>query len=321
MAGKLVAVCGATGQQGGAVVDALLRLGGYKVRALTRDPASNSSKKLADKGVEVMKADFEDPASLEAAFQGADAVFGVTDFFAGCGLDPAREIQQGKNMVDAAKKTGVGHFVWSTLEPAQEATKGILEPVNAGYTVPHFDTKAEVEKYLHEQLPGKGTALLTSFFLENMLPGAWMAPMKQPDGTFIMVFPVGTATLAYCSTADIGNVAAAIIAGGPGKFAGKTVPVAGDYLTLAATTEAVSKLTGKKVVPVAPPAEAWIEQAKAGGVPELAAKDLANMCLFYQHVDMTALRSLDATKAVYPQVLNLDAWLEKHKQAFLDATA
>ncbi len=53
MAGKLVAVCGATGQQGGAVVDALLRLGGYKVRALTRDPASNSSKKLADKGVEV----------------------------------------------------------------------------------------------------------------------------------------------------------------------------------------------------------------------------------------------------------------------------
>ena len=53
MAGKLVAVCGATGQQGGAVVDALLCLGGYKVRALTRDPSSNSSKKLAEKGVEV----------------------------------------------------------------------------------------------------------------------------------------------------------------------------------------------------------------------------------------------------------------------------
>ena len=53
MSNSLVAVSGATGQQGGALVDALLRLGGFKVRALTRDPSSNSSKKLADKGVEV----------------------------------------------------------------------------------------------------------------------------------------------------------------------------------------------------------------------------------------------------------------------------
>ena len=53
MAGKLVAVCGATGQQGGAVVDALLGLGGFKVRGLTRDPSSPSSLKLASKGVEV----------------------------------------------------------------------------------------------------------------------------------------------------------------------------------------------------------------------------------------------------------------------------
>ena len=53
MSAKLVAVSGATGQQGGATVDALLRLGGFKVRALTRDPSSSASKELAGKGVEV----------------------------------------------------------------------------------------------------------------------------------------------------------------------------------------------------------------------------------------------------------------------------
>ena len=53
MSNSLVAVSGATGQQGGAVVDALLRQGGFMVRALTRDPTSSAAKELASKGVEV----------------------------------------------------------------------------------------------------------------------------------------------------------------------------------------------------------------------------------------------------------------------------
>ncbi len=53
MSKRLVAVSGATGQQGGAVVEALLRLGGFKVRGLTRDPSSAAAKELGAKGVEV----------------------------------------------------------------------------------------------------------------------------------------------------------------------------------------------------------------------------------------------------------------------------
>lgn len=317
----LVAVCGATGQQGGGTAAALLKLGGIKVRAITRDPASNASQQLAAKGAEVVKADFDDPASLRSAFEGADAVFGVTDFWKACRLNPFKELQQGKNLVDAAKAAGVKHFVWSTLEDTRPQAQGLLEPVTGPYTVPHFDAKAEVAVYLNEQMPGRWTNVLTSVFYENLLPGGGMPPAKQPDGSFVLVLPVGEAKLAWCSTPDIGNVAAAIIAGGPDKFSGKTVPVASDMLTWAEVAEKLGQVTGKKVIPITPPADAWVEQLKGYGVPELAAKDLANMCLFYQKVGMLEHRKVEDTKAVYPGVQDLDAWLSDQKQVFLDGMA
>lgn len=54
--GRTVAVCGATGLQGGGTVAALLQLGGFKIRALTRDPNSKASQTLTQQGVEVMGA-------------------------------------------------------------------------------------------------------------------------------------------------------------------------------------------------------------------------------------------------------------------------
>src|SRR6185295_8818097 len=67
---KLIAVFGATGQQGGAVVRALQASSQFKVRALTRDPAKHP--KLGD---EVVAADLNRPETLKAAFAGAHGVF------------------------------------------------------------------------------------------------------------------------------------------------------------------------------------------------------------------------------------------------------
>ena len=72
---KLIAVIGATGQQGGAVVRALQASGQFNVRALTRNPGKH--RQLAD---EVVKADLDRPETLEAAFTGAYGVFLVTNF-------------------------------------------------------------------------------------------------------------------------------------------------------------------------------------------------------------------------------------------------
>src|SRR6266404_1077688 len=104
---KLIAVMGATGQQGGGVIRALQASGQFNVRALTRDPGKH--RELAE---EVVEADLDQPETLNAAFEGADGVFLVTNFWAYGGAD---ELKQATAAIRAAKDAGVKHFIWSTL--------------------------------------------------------------------------------------------------------------------------------------------------------------------------------------------------------------
>src|SRR6185369_9912974 len=126
---KLIAVIGATGQQGGGVVRALQASGQFKVRALTRNP--DKHRQLAN---EVVKADLDRPETLEAAFKGAYGVFLVTNFRE----KGADERKQATAAVRAAKDAGVKHFVWSTL-PNVEAISG------GKFDVPHFTGKAKID--------------------------------------------------------------------------------------------------------------------------------------------------------------------------------
>src|ERR1700722_804769 len=103
---KPIAVLGASGNQGGAVVRALKASGQFKVRALTRTPEKH--RELAD---EVVTADLNRPETLKAAFAGAHGVFLVTN-----PREPgADEYQQADAAVQAAKAAGVQPFIWSTL--------------------------------------------------------------------------------------------------------------------------------------------------------------------------------------------------------------
>src|SRR6266542_3252613 len=124
---KLIAVIGATGQQGGAVVRALQAGGQFKVRALTRSPGKH--RELAE---EVVEADLDRPETLKAAFEGAYGVFLVTTSW----LEGTDELTQATAAVRAAKEAGVEHFIWSTL-PDVEAISG------GKFHVPHFTGKAK----------------------------------------------------------------------------------------------------------------------------------------------------------------------------------
>src|SRR6266478_3362885 len=126
---KLIAVFGATGQQGGGVVRALQASGQFKVRALSRNPGKH--RELADEAVE---ADLNRPETLKAALEGAHGVFLVTNFRE----SGADEVKQATAAVRAAKDAGVQHFVWSTL-PNVEAISG------GKFDVPHFTGKAKVD--------------------------------------------------------------------------------------------------------------------------------------------------------------------------------
>src|ERR1700736_4756042 len=126
---KLIAVIGATGNQGGAVVRALQASGQFKVRALTR--SADKHRDLAD---EVIEADLNRPETLAAAFNGAYGVFLVTT----SSLEGTDERKQGAAAVQAARDAGVKHVVWSTL-PDVEAIRG------GKFLVPHFTSKAKID--------------------------------------------------------------------------------------------------------------------------------------------------------------------------------
>jgi uncharacterized protein YbjT (DUF2867 family) len=169
---KIIAVVGATGNQGGAVLNALQSSGQFNIRALTRSPAKHP--KLAD---EVVPADLKQPETLKAAFSGAHGVFLVTNAWeAG-----AEEYKQALVAIRAAKDAGVQHLVWSTL-PNVEAISG------GKINVAHFTDKAKVERAVREAGFAYHTFVIAPFYYQNML-GA-MAPQKQADGALGWVLPL-----------------------------------------------------------------------------------------------------------------------------------
>src|SRR5690242_6452018 len=105
MDNKLIAVTGATGQQGGAVARKLLAEG-WKVRALTRDLDKPAAQELASLGAELVRGDMDDRAELDAAFQGVYGVFSVQNFWLP-NVGYEGEIRQGNNVADAAREAGV----------------------------------------------------------------------------------------------------------------------------------------------------------------------------------------------------------------------
>src|ERR1700686_2094178 len=150
---KLIAVVGATGQQGGGVVRALQAGNQFKVRALTRNPAKH--RELAD---EVIQADLARPETLRAAFEGAHGVFLVTNVWEK-GTD---EAEQATAAVRAAKDKGVKHFVWSTL-PDVEAISG------GKFDVPHFTGNAKADRIVKEAGFANHTFVIAPMFYQSLV--------------------------------------------------------------------------------------------------------------------------------------------------------
>jgi uncharacterized protein YbjT (DUF2867 family) len=305
---KIIAVVGATGAQGGGLCEAILSdpSGGFSCRAITRDPAKDKAKALAAKGAEVVKADLDDVESLKKAFQGADAVYGVTNFWEH--FSGEKEKQQAKNIADAAKAAGVKHVIWSTLED----TRNLMKPddkrmpmLQEKYRVPHFDAKAEANAYF-QGIPT--TFLVTSFYWDNLYSFG-LAPKKGADGQYEWTFPMGDSKLAGIAAEDIGKAAYGIFKAGQ-QYVGKTVGIVGENLTLAEMGSKISKSMG--VGPVrynAVDADAY----RGFGFP--GADEMGNMFQMYRDFEkeVTGARSAEATRQLNPQLQNFDQFLAKNK--------
>src|SRR5258708_20818145 len=206
-------VTGGTGRQGGAVGRALLKLGKAEMRCLTRHPDSEAAKTFKQLGADVVKADFDDPASLNPVLRGCTGVFGVTNFWEAF----LREYEQGANLIDAASEAGVAHLVLSTLPSAAKISNGAI-------AAPLFETKARMEE--HARLRGVPfTFVHVAFYFENFIN--YFPPQRQADGNYGFGFPMAEAPLAALAVDDTGGVVTAIFESRP-AFLGTTLDFVGD---------------------------------------------------------------------------------------------
>ncbi|HSC62891.1 MAG TPA: NmrA/HSCARG family protein, partial [Caldimonas sp.] len=292
----LISIFGATGAQGGGVVRALLQTPqrDFRVRAVTRRPEGPAAQSLAALGAEVVAGDLDDVASVERAMQGAHGAFCVTNFWEH--FSPERELAQADHLAEAAKRAGVGHVIWSTLEDTRRflPADGSRMPVlMERYNVPHFDAKGEADqRFIDRGLPL--TRLLTSFYWDNLIHFG-MQPQRGQDGVLNFVLPMGDAPLPGIAAADIGACAAALFRRGDAAI-GQQVGIAGEHLTGQQMAAALSRALGEPVRHVAMEPAAYAKLGFPG------AADLANMFQFKRdfNAEFCAARSVAATRALHP---------------------
>ncbi len=209
-----IAVCGATGQQGGAVLDHLEAQDRWHLRALSRDPDGDAARRIRDRGHEVVRADLADVDSLRAAFTGAAGVYGVTTPMSPKGkLDTATEMRQGRAVVDACVDTGVGHLVLST----------VLH-IDDDVTVPYVQTKRDIERYVIDRgLPY--TFLCPASFMDEL--GGEFLPVKRG---VLTGQADGDAKIPYVACTDIGAFVALAFAD-PDHFIGRKFNLLGDFIS------------------------------------------------------------------------------------------
>lgn len=184
----IIAVTGATGHLGALVIDSLLTTQDpASIVAIVRDAARATG--LADKGVQVRKATYDDPAALESALQGVDRLLLIS------GSEPGKRVPQHTNVVNAAKAAGVGRIAYTSAPHADVSTL-VLAP----------DHKATEEVLRASGVPF--TILRNNWYTEN-----YVQAVEQAKATGVIVAATGNGKVASASRADYAAAAAAVLIG------------------------------------------------------------------------------------------------------------
>ncbi len=235
-----ILVTGATGQQGGALAQVLLK-NGHKVRAFTRHPNSPKANDLKKAGAEIYAGDFEDTKSLQGAMKGMDAAFVMGTMWE---VGTEGETRQGIAAADAAKAAGVKHLLYTSVASADRRTG-----------IPHFDSKLKVEEHI-KKIGVPYTIIAPVFFMDNIF-APWMAGLKE--GRYPLALPP-TQKLQQIAVADIAGFAAYILENRD-RFLGKRFDIASDDLTGLQAADILSRVTGRKIEYFEVPLEAVRQQS------------------------------------------------------------
>jgi len=258
---KLLVVFGATGQQGGSVIDYVLNdpelSKEYSLRAITRDASKPAAQSLKKSGVEVVSADVDDPQSLPAALANAHTVFIVTTTVYDEHLK-SREFRQGKDIADASVSAGAKYLIFSTTPGCERLW---------GHPVDSFDSKAEVEDYIRK-LPVSSAFFAPAMFMQNFLTNQAPRPIPGQEGSettyAIANFISPDAPVPLIETVrDSGKYVGAILAA-PEEYDGQTLSAATGFYSYRQAAEIIGRITGKKTIYAQLPQEQWTSYLPPG---------------------------------------------------------
>ena len=222
---RTILITGVTGNQGGAVSHAL-KDSGFKLRGLTRTPESEKAAALTRGGVEIMKGDLDDEASLRHALADVWGVFGVQT---SQGVGVEKEEVQGKRLATLARDAGVEHFVYTSVGSANKKTG-----------VPHFDNKARIEDTVRGLRFPSHVILRPVFFMENLL-----APFSLQGDKLAWALNPGT-KLQMIAVDDIGWLGARAFTDAA-KLNRREIDIAGDVRTMPETAKALTEALGRPI--------------------------------------------------------------------------
>jgi NAD(P)H dehydrogenase (quinone) len=242
-------VTGASGQLGRSVINHLLdslEVPPRRIIATTRNPENLAD--LAARGVTIRAADFDDAASLKAAFKGADKVLIIST--GEIDLANGKRLRQHENAVAAAKKAGVSHLLYTSM-PNPEPVSPVL------FANDHYGTEQAI----------KASGIAYTIFRNGWYQENMFMALPQAIASGLWYTSAGDGRIAHGARDDM----AAAIAAGLAAVANesKTYTLTGPQAyTTAEIASLVSEVTGKPlhVVPVSD--EALTEGVKAAGVPE-----------------------------------------------------
>jgi NAD(P)H dehydrogenase (quinone) len=244
-----IVVTGATGHLGRLVVEALLDRGVPGGQIVATGRRTEALADLAERGVVVRRADFDDPASLREAFTGAERLLLVS------GSEPGRRIEQHGNAIEAAKAAGVRHIAYTSIVRADTSSLLLAadhrgtEELLAASGVPH-------------------TLLRNAWYFENYTP---QLPVYLEHG---IVGSIGTARISAAARADYAEAAAAVLTGEGHE--GAIYELGGASFTMAELAEVVSTATGRTVTYTDLPVEQYVQVLVAAGLPEPVAAVFAD---------------------------------------------
>jgi uncharacterized protein YbjT (DUF2867 family) len=300
-------ITGATGKQGGAVIDALLaspKPNEFTILAVTRDPTSAGAQRLAAKSphIKLVKGDLDAVPALfeEAQKMSAGKIWGVFSVQAvmskGGDLADQPEVKQGEALVDQAITAGVTHFVYSSVDRGGDE-RSWDNPTD----IPHFKTKHRIEHHLRDATVNTSmgwTILRPVIFMDNLAPGF-------PGKVFLTALrdTMGDKPMPWIATSDIGWFGAQAFLD-PAKWNHRAISLGADEFNFEELSKKFQRVTGQP---------AGTTYSFFGSALMYAVKEVGTMVRWFRDdgykVDVAELRR------IHPGMLDMETWL-REKSAF-----